>query len=36
VLPAGISQDLVRKIMIDNPLATYGRLAQPAIKETAP
>lgn len=26
VLPEGISSDLVRKIMIDNPLATYSRL----------
>ena len=26
VLPEGISADLVRKIMIDNPLKTYGRL----------
>jgi uncharacterized protein len=26
VLPQGLSDDLVRKIMIDNPLATYGRL----------
>src|SRR5215218_4547272 len=26
VLPAGISESLVRKIMIDNPHATYGRL----------
>jgi predicted TIM-barrel fold metal-dependent hydrolase len=25
-LPMGISSDLVRKIMIDNPLATYSRL----------
>jgi predicted TIM-barrel fold metal-dependent hydrolase len=25
-LPDGLSPDLVRKIMIDNPLATYGRL----------
>ncbi len=29
VLPPGLSPDLVRKIMIDNPLATYGRLKQP-------
>ena len=28
VLPEGISQDLVRKIMIDNPHATYSRLKQ--------
>jgi uncharacterized protein len=34
VLPEGMSSDLVRKIMIDNPHATYGRLKQPAIKET--
>jgi uncharacterized protein len=26
VLPEGISSDLVHKIMIDNPLATYPRL----------
>jgi hypothetical protein len=26
VLPKGLSPDLIRKIMIDNPLATYGRL----------
>jgi uncharacterized protein len=35
-LPEGISADLVRKIMIDNPLAAYGRLKQPALKETTP
>ena len=29
VLPEGISPDLVRKIMIDNPHATYPRLKQP-------
>jgi predicted TIM-barrel fold metal-dependent hydrolase len=29
VLPEGLSDDLVRKIMIDNPHATYGRLKQP-------
>jgi uncharacterized protein len=33
VLPQGLSPDLVRKIMIDNPLATYGRLGQSAMKE---
>jgi hypothetical protein len=27
-LPEGISSDLVRKIMIDNPYATYSRLTQ--------
>ncbi len=27
VLPPGLSPDMVRKIMIDNPLATYPRLA---------
>ena len=27
VLPAGLSPALRRKIAIDNPLATYGRLA---------
>jgi predicted TIM-barrel fold metal-dependent hydrolase len=36
VLPDGISPDLVRKIMIDNPYATYSRLKQPALKETTP
>ena len=35
VLPEGLSSDLVRKIMIDNPLATYGRLQQVA-RETTP
>jgi predicted TIM-barrel fold metal-dependent hydrolase len=35
-LPEGISSDLVRKIMIENPLATYTRLKEPAIKETTP
>ena len=29
VLPEGMSADLVRKIMIDNPRATYPRLKQP-------
>jgi uncharacterized protein len=33
-LPEGISSDLVRKIMIDNPHATYPRLKQSAVKET--
>jgi predicted TIM-barrel fold metal-dependent hydrolase len=33
-LPEGISADLVRKIMIDNPHATYPRLTQAATKET--
>ena len=33
VLPKGLSPDLVRKIMIDNPHATYGRLK---VKETTP
>ena len=36
VLPPGLSPDLVRKIMIDNPHATYSRLNQSAIKETTP
>jgi hypothetical protein len=27
-LPEGMSPELVRKIMIDNPYATYGRLKQ--------
>src|SRR6266852_4078862 len=30
VLPEGMSSDLVRKIMIDNPHATYTRLKEPA------
>jgi uncharacterized protein len=34
-LPPGLSDDLVRKIMIDNPFATYGRLKEKA-KETRP
>jgi hypothetical protein len=29
-MPAGIPESLHRKIRLDNPLATYGRLAQPA------
>jgi predicted TIM-barrel fold metal-dependent hydrolase len=29
-LPDGLSADLVRKIMIDNPYATYGRLRRTA------
>jgi hypothetical protein len=29
-LPDGLSGDLVRKIMIDNPFATYGRLNEAA------
>jgi uncharacterized protein len=36
VLPEEMSSDLVRKIMVDNPLATYTRLSQPALKETTP
>ena len=35
VLPEGMSSDLVRKIMIDNPHATYPRLKQSELlKET--
>jgi predicted TIM-barrel fold metal-dependent hydrolase len=30
IMPAGIPESLHRKIRLDNPLATYGRLAQPA------
>ena len=30
-LPEGMSPDLVRKIMIDNPFATYPRLKQTAV-----
>jgi hypothetical protein len=33
-LPEGMSVDLVRKIMIDNPHATYPRLTQAATRET--
>jgi uncharacterized protein len=29
-LPEGMSPELVRKIMIDNPYATYGRLKEKA------
>jgi len=36
VLPEGLSPDLVRKIMVDNPHATYSRLKQSALKETTP
>ena len=36
VLPEGISPDLVRKIMIDNPLRDLPRLKQPVAKETTP
>jgi predicted TIM-barrel fold metal-dependent hydrolase len=32
-IPDGLPDALVRKIMVDNPLATYPRLAQ--VKETA-
>jgi hypothetical protein len=28
MLPAGLSPELVRKILIDNPLATYPRLGR--------
>jgi uncharacterized protein len=31
VLPDGLSRELVRKIMIDNPRATYSRLAENAV-----
>jgi hypothetical protein len=31
-----MSSELVRKIMIDNPYATYGRLKQSVLKETTP
>jgi uncharacterized protein len=33
VLPAGLSPSMVHKIMIDNPMATYTRLREPAFKE---
>jgi uncharacterized protein len=36
VLPKGLSSDLVRKVMIDNPHATYPRLKLPAVKEATP
>jgi hypothetical protein len=29
-MPAGIPEKLHRKIRLDNPLATYGRLSQAA------
>jgi len=35
-MPPGISPALARKIRIDNPLATYGRLAIPAPSLTLP
>jgi hypothetical protein len=35
-LPAGLSPDLVRKIMVDNPHATYARLKDSVAKETTP
>jgi predicted TIM-barrel fold metal-dependent hydrolase len=34
VLPEGLSAELVRKIMIDSPHATYGRLPQQVARET--
>jgi predicted TIM-barrel fold metal-dependent hydrolase len=36
VLPEGMSPDLVRKIMIDNPHATYSRLNSAATQEMTP
>jgi len=36
VLPDGLTDDTLRRFMIDNPLATYGRLAQTVTKETTP
>ena len=36
VLPEGMSPELVRKIMIDNPHATYARLKDSSAKETTP
>src|SRR5258705_10924831 len=36
VLPEGMSSDLVRKIMIDNPHATYSRLKSAVTQETTP
>jgi uncharacterized protein len=35
-LPEGMSADLVRKIMVENPHATYGRLKQQVNQETIP
>ena len=34
VLSKGLSNDLVRKIMIDNPLTTHSRLEQTAMETT--
>ena len=31
VLPDGLSRDLIRKIMIDNPRDTYSRLTEPVM-----
>jgi predicted TIM-barrel fold metal-dependent hydrolase len=36
VLPEGLSPELVRKIMIDNPHATYARLKESIAKEATP
>jgi predicted TIM-barrel fold metal-dependent hydrolase len=36
VLPEGMSPELVRKIMIDNPHATYTRLNSAATQEMTP
>jgi predicted TIM-barrel fold metal-dependent hydrolase len=36
VLPEGMSGELVRKIMIDNPHATYPRLKSAATQEMTP
>ena len=30
VLPPGVSPELIRKMTIDNPMATYSRLSQAA------
>jgi len=35
-LPEGLSGDLVRKIMIDNPFATYPRLKEAVTRERTP
>ncbi|MDB5400991.1 MAG: hypothetical protein JWQ55_3009 [Rhodopila sp.] len=33
-LPSGLSAELIQKICVDNPLETYPRLKDPALKET--
>jgi len=31
VIPAGLPERLLQKVLVDNPLATYPRLAAPAL-----